>query len=553
MINKFVNKRSWNCNKTVNWIVVLSEFHFIKITFKDTYMKPIELLWIDDEIDLLEAHIIFLSQKGYNVTKAHSGQDALTLLKEANYNLVLLDENMPGMSGIEVLSEIKQYYPQLPVIMITKSEEENIMEEAIGAKITDYLIKPVNPNQILLSLKKNLDASKLVTEKTISTYQQSFRQLSTALAQAESLNNWSEVYQKILYWEMEIDNIDSPELKEIFNYQKTEANNAFSRFIEKNYANLLFDEEEEKFFSNKAFKKLVAPRLNDNTPTLLLVIDNLRYDQYMTILPIISPYYKLKIETSYFSILPTATQYARNSFFAGLLPAEMEAKYPEWWKNDIDEGGKNMHEAEFLVAQLDRLGLNTKYDYTKVNKPYEARKFLDTLKTDSTDVFRVLVYNFVDMVSHAKTEMEVIKELANSDKAYRSLTKSWFQNSLLLDIIKTAQQKGYQLIITTDHGTINVEQPAKIIGDRESSTNIRYKTGRRLKTDDKHVMMVSNPKSFGLPSINMSSSFAFAKEHYYLIYPTRYNHFVNHFRNTYQHGGISLEEMCIPFAVFSPK
>ena len=402
MINKFVNKRSWDCNKTVNWIVVLNEFHFIKITFKDTYMKPVELLWIDDEIDLLEAHIIFLSQKGYNVTKAHSGQDALTLLKEANYNLVLLDENMPGMSGIEVLSEIKQHHPQLPVIMITKSEEENIMEEAIGAKIADYLIKPVNPNQILLSLKKNLDASKLVTEKTITTYQQSFRQLSTALVQAESLSSWSEVYQKILYWEMEIDNIDSPELKEIFNYQKTEANNAFSRFIEKNYANLLFDEEEEKFFSNKAFKKLVTPRLNDN-PTLLLVIDNLRYDQYMTILPIISPYYKLEIETSYFSILPTATQYARNSFFAGLLPAEMEAKYPEWWKNDIDEGGKNMHEAEFLGAQLDRLGLNTKYDYTKVNKPYEARKFLDTLKTDSTDVLRVLVYNFVDMVSHAKT------------------------------------------------------------------------------------------------------------------------------------------------------
>ena len=351
MINKFVNKRSWDCNKTVNWIVVLNEFHFIKITFKDTYMKPVELLWIDDEIDLLEAHIIFLSQKGYNVTKAHSGQDALTLLKEANYNLVLLDENMPGMSGIEVLSEIKQHHPQLPVIMITKSEEENIMEEAIGAKIADYLIKPVNPNQILLSLKKNLDASKLVTEKTITTYQQSFRQLSTALVQAESLSSWSEVYQKILYWEMEIDNIDSPELKEIFNYQKTEANNAFSRFIEKNYANLLFDEEEENFFSNKAFKKLVTPRLNDN-PTLLLVIDNLRYDQYMTILPIISPYYKLEIETSYFSILPTATQYARNSFFAGLLPAEMEAKYPEWWKNDIDEGGKNMHEAEFLGCLL---------------------------------------------------------------------------------------------------------------------------------------------------------------------------------------------------------
>ena len=515
-------------------------------------MQPIELLWIDDEIDLLEAHIIFLNQKGYQVTKAHSGQDALSLLKDSSFNIVLLDENMPGMSGIEVLSEIKQVHPGLPVIMITKSEEENIMEEAIGAKIADYLIKPVNPNQILLALKKNLDASKLVTEKTIATYQQSFRQLSTALMEAESLSGWSDVYQKILYWEMEIDSVDSPELKEIFTYQKTEANIAFSRFIEKHYADLLFDEEAEKLFSNQVFKKLVAPKLNQK-PTLLLMIDNLRYDQFISISPIIAPYYKTDMETAYFSILPTATQYARNAFFAGLLPAEMEAKHPQWWKNDLDEGGKNMHEHEFLGAQLDRLGLKIKHAYTKVNKPHEARKFLDTLKADPADGLQVLVYNFVDMISHAKTEMDVIKELANSDKAYRSLTKSWFQNSLLLDIIKSAQQKGYLLIITTDHGTINVEQPAKIIGDRESSTNIRYKTGRRLKTDDKHVMMVSDPKSFGLPSINMSSSFAFAKEHYYLIYPTRYHHFVNHFRNTYQHGGISLEEMCIPFAVFSPK
>jgi CheY-like chemotaxis protein len=515
-------------------------------------MQPIELLWIDDEIDLLEAHIIFLNQKGYHVTKVHSGQDALSLLKDNSFNIVLLDENMPGMSGIEVLSEIKQDHPGLPVIMITKSEEENIMEEAIGAKIADYLIKPVNPNQILLALKKNLDASKLVTEKTIATYQQSFRQLSTAMMEAESLSGWSDVYEKILYWEMEIDSIDSPELKEIFTYQKAEANIAFSRFIEKHYADLLFHEEGEKLFSNQVFKKLVAPKLNQK-PTLLLMIDNLRYDQFISISPIIAPYYKTEMETAYFSILPTATQYARNAFFAGLLPAEMEAKYPQWWKNDIDEGGKNLHEHEFLGAQLDRLGVKIKHAYNKVNKPLEARKFLDALNADPADGLQVLVYNFVDMISHAKTEMDVIKELANSDKAYRSLTKSWFQNSLLLDIIKSAQQKGYQLIITTDHGTINVEQPAKIIGDRESSTNIRYKTGRRLKTDDKHVMMVSDPKSFGLPSINMSSSFAFAKEHYYLIYPTRYHHFANHFRNTYQHGGISLEEMCIPFAVFAPR
>jgi len=514
-------------------------------------MQPIQLLWIDDEIDLLKGHIMFLSQKGYHVHVAHSGQDALELIKTENLDIVLLDENMPGMSGLEVLESIKRLLPLLPVIMITKSEEENIMEEAIGAKIADYLIKPVNPNQILLSLKKNLESTKLVTEKTISSYQRSFQELNGLLMQAQTLADWAELYQKILFWELELDSIDSPELQEIFHYQKTEANLSFSRFIEKNYASLLF-EESDNIFSHQAFKKLVVPQLTSK-PTLLLMIDNLRYDQFKTILPIISPYYSIEKERTYFSILPTATQYARNAFFAGLLPSEMEKQYPQWWKNDVDDGGKNMHEHDFLSAQIDRLRLSTTHSYHKINRPSEANKFLEHLKADDTTALKAVVYNFVDMISHSKTEMEVIKELASTDKAYRSLTKSWFQNTALLEIIKTAQQKGYQLIITTDHGTINVEQPSKIFGDRESSTNIRYKTGRRLKAEGKNVFEVTDPKSIGLPSINMSSSFVFAKDNYYLVYPSRYHHFVSYFKNTYQHGGISLEEICIPFAVFAPK
>ena len=515
-------------------------------------MQPIELLWIDDEIDLLQAHILFLSQKGYNVEVAHSGQDALELVDSKNFDIVLLDENMPGMSGLEVLDALKQQNPSLPIIMITKSEEENIMEEAIGAKIADYLIKPVNPNQILLALKKNLESSKLITEKIILSYQQSFQKLSGLLMQAQTLDDWITLYQKILYWELELDTIDSPELQEIFHYQKTEANLTFSRFIEKNYASV-FNTDDGVVFSHQAFKKLVLPELKNNKPTLLLMIDNLRYDQFKIIQPILSKHYTLEKESPYYSILPTATQYARNAFFSGLLPLEMQKKYPQWWKNDTDEGGKNMHEEDFLGAQISRLGITMPYTYTKIKKPSEASKFLEILKSESSSAFRTVVYNFVDMISHSKTEMEVIKELASTDKAYRSLTKSWFQNTALLEITKTAQQKGYQLIVTTDHGTINVEQPAKIIGDRETSSNIRYKTGRRLKTDDKHVFVVSNPESIGLPAINMSSSFAFARNNFYLIYPTRYNYFVNYFRNTYQHGGISLEEMCIPFAVFSPK
>ncbi len=514
-------------------------------------MNTISILWVDDEIDLLKPHILFLQNKGYELTTSPSGQDALEEMENTNFDIVFLDENMPGLSGLETLAELKKIDPTLPVVMITKSEEEYIMDEAIGSKIADYLIKPVNPNQILLSLKKSLDNSRLVSERTTANYQQEFRKIAMELSTVNSHEGWSELYKNLIYWELQLEEIEDSSMFEILESQKTEANNQFCKFIDKNYRDW-FEDDDGPTLSHNLFKKWVVPEL-ENSSTLLVVVDNLRYDQWLAFEDVVTNSYKKKSEAHYYSILPTATQYARNSIFSGLTPLQMEKQHPDWWKNDTDEGGKNLFEADFLGAQLKRLKLDLKWDYHKISSLKQGKQLVQNFKTQKENDLTVIVYNFVDMLSHSKTEMEVIKELAGNDKAYRSLTLSWFKNSPLLDIIQQAQQMGKKLIITTDHGTINVKQPSKVIGDRETSLNLRYKTGRSLTYQDKDVLAAKDPKQIHLPNINVSSSYIFAKNDLFFAYPNNYNHYVSYYRNTYQHGGISLEEMIIPFVVLEPK
>ena len=516
-------------------------------------MRDIKVLWVDDEIDLLKPHIIFLENKNYQVTTAQSGTEALEEIKSERFDIVFLDENMPGLTGLETLSEIKEQEASLPVVMITKSEEEYIMEEAIGAKIADYLIKPVNPNQILLSLKKNLDHSRLVSEKTTSSYQQEFRKIAMELSMVNSFEEWAELYQKLVYWELQLEDIEDSGMFEILESQKTEANIQFCKFIDKNYPSWFSNNGDAPVMSHTLFKDWIVPQLDKGKPTLLVIVDNLRYDQWKAFEPFLTNAYQKVEEEMFCSILPTATQYARNAIFSGLMPSEMEKLHPNLWLNDTDEGGKNMHEAEFLEAQLKRMGLNLNWSYHKISSLRQGKKLADSFKAHKNEDLTVVVYNFVDMLSHSKTEMEVIKELASTDKSYRSLTQSWFKNSPLMDIIQQAAHLGFKLILTTDHGTINVKQPSKVIGDKNTSLNLRYKTGKSLTYEDKDVLAAKNPKSIHLPAINMSSSFIFAKGDLFFAYPNNYNHYVSYYRNTYQHGGVSLEEMIIPFAVLDPK
>lgn len=516
-------------------------------------MEKVRILWVDDEIDLLKPHVMFLESKGYSLDTVNNGEDALEMIDNELYDIIFLDENMPGLSGLETLTRIFENH-NIPVVMITKSEEEYIMEEALGSKISDYLIKPVNPHQILLSLKKNLDTKRLVNEKVTSSYQKEFREISMALMDVRSLKDWEEIYQKLVHWEVELDKIESSGMVEILEMQKNEANSQFFKYVKGNYEGWLKDGDEKPVLSHTLMKENVFPHLNPSKSSFFILIDNLRYDQWKILQPIVEEWFKVEEESTFCSILPTATQYSRNSIFSGLTPLDLSKRFPHLWKNDHEEGGKNLHEKEFLDDQMQRLGLSDKkVAYHKVVKKQYGDKLVEQFNNLLNNDLNVIVYNFVDMLSHAKTEMDMIRELAGTDKSYRALTKTWFENSSLLEMLKKIADSGADLFITTDHGTINVGVPSKVVGDKETSSNLRYKTGKRLQYQAKDVMVMENPEQYFLPAANLTSSFIFAKENVFLTYPNNYNHFVKYFRDTYQHGGISLEEMICPFIRLSAK
>ncbi|MDY0104841.1 MAG: bifunctional response regulator/alkaline phosphatase family protein [Lentimicrobium sp.] len=515
-------------------------------------MKKDKILWADDEIDLLKVYVLFLEEKGYEVVTASNGNDAVDLCKKESFDIIFLDENMPGLSGLETIPLIKEIHPNVPLVMITKSEEENLMNMAIGSKIADYLTKPVNPSQILLTLKKNIHKKEIQTEHTTSTYRSEFGRIGMQINDSLTYDDWVEVYKKLVYWELELSETDSG-MDEMLRMQKTEANSTFNKFIKKNYVDWFKNQTNRPLLSPDIFKTKVFPLLDEGEKVFFVLIDNFRFDQWKIIREMLNEYYSFTEEGLYSSILPTATQYARNAIFSGLMPVQIQQMFPDLWVDEEEEEGKNLNEKDLIQTQLQRFRKNYAFSYNKVNESSYCEKLIERLPQLENNQLNVCVLNFIDMLSHSRTESRMMRELANDENAYRSLTVSWFKHSGTLELLKAIARRGYKVILTTDHGTIQVKNPIKVIGDKNTNVNLRYKVGKNLSYNRKEVYEISDPKQIGLPSPNVSSTYIFAGNEDFFAYPNNYNHYVSYYKNTFQHGGISLEEMLIPLIVMQPK
>lgn len=510
------------------------------------------ILWVDDEIEHLRAHIIFLEKKGYEVVTVTNGPDAIEQCKQRNFDIIMLDEMMPGLTGLETLQTIKEITPATPVVMVTKSEEEDIMDQAIGSKIADYLIKPVNPNQILLTLKKNVHRKEIVTEVTQTGYQQSYLNIAQQIDNCKTAEDWMNIYKRIVHWELELSSADS-NMTEMLQMQKEEANIGFAKYIRNNYLGWVAPAPaDHPMLSNEIFKKKIFPAIDNGEKVFLIVIDNFRYDQWRMLAPEIGDMFDID-EQLYFSILPTATQYARNAIFSGLMPTQIAELFPDLWVDEDEEEGKNLNEGPLIKKQIERYRRHDTFSYHKINDSAGAEKFLQQLKSLSGNDLNVAVVNFVDMLSHARTESKMVRELANNESAYRSITLSWFRHSVMSELLRRLSQTDYKVIITTDHGSIRVSKAVKIIGDRNTNTNLRYKLGKNLNYNAKELFVIKDPLKAQLPAPNISTSYVFATGDSFFAYPNNYNYYVSYYKDTFQHGGISMEEILVPLVTLTPK
>lgn len=517
---------------------------------KDT---GVSILWVDDEIEQLRPHIIFLEKKGYKVTPVTNGEDALALVTKSAYDIIFLDEQMPGMDGLTTLNELKRIKPDIPIIMITKSEEEEIMEDAIGGKISDYLIKPVNPHQIILTVKRILDRHKIRNEKSAQSYLRSFNEITQMINEQPEWREWIDIYIRLTHWQMELKRSEEG-LQHVLQDQFQMANAAFGKFIDNEYYDWLRASREDRpMLSPDLITEHVFPLLDNGKSTFLFVIDCMRYDQWLVFEKMLQPFFQIKTDF-YYSILPTATPYSRNAIFSGLYPAQIARHYPDVWSfDDENETSLNKHEAWLLTELFKRKKMDIKPKYEKILHANDGRRIFSKILDYTQSAFNAFVINFVDTLVHTRSDSNVLKEIAPDATAFRELTRTWFAHSSLFEILKKLSEQEVNILITSDHGSIQASRDTKVLGDRETSTSLRYKYGKKIRCDSNTAMVIEKPEDYFLPGATSHISYIIAREDYYFVYPTNYNKYQKKYRDSFQHGGASMEEMILPLALLKPK
>ncbi len=510
------------------------------------------ILWVDDEIELLKSHVMFLRDKGYDVQTATNGVDAVNLVKEGRFDVLLLDESMPGRGGLETMVEIKESDPALPIVMITKNEEERLMDNAIGLKIDDYLLKPVSPLQIYSACKRILDAPKIQENRLSPDYIREFNEINS-LVQEDTWDAWLRVHRRMCAWDREFDQFRNTGLEATHDDQRLNAAHHFGLFVEKHYRDWVASGKRPPM-SLDVFPRFIAPHLLKGEKTAFILIDCVRLDQWLAIEDFLSAQFDLQWDF-YCSILPTATPYSRNAIFSGMFPDEIARRYPDKWLERINEdSSKNKYESYFLGEQMKKLKLDeNKMRYLKIYTAAEAGDARKRVQSMMSSQFVSLVFNFVDILTHGRNQSDILQQLLPNESAFRSLMRSWFSHSALREILSDLARAKFKVVLTTDHGSILGRKAALVYGRRDTSTNLRYKFGDNLKAEERQAIITRKPAEFRLPAESGTKNYVFAKEYFYFVYPTNFREYEKAYEGSFQHGGVSLEEMILPCLTLTPR
>ncbi|MBI1928483.1 response regulator [Candidatus Poribacteria bacterium] len=514
------------------------------------------ILWIDDEIDFLKPHISFLEQRGYEITPAANGSDGLSLLKRGIYDAVLLDYMMPDMDGISLLSKIKKRYPHLPVVMVTQSEQQQVINEAIIHQADDFLMKPLGPKQIASVLTFLLEYDTIKADHTVQEYVIDFNK-RRLLKQQEVMDwrTWIDIYAQLTEWELRLDELDmADDLRETHWMEKQECNALFARYVEDHYCDWLVGED-SPVLSVDVLYKYVIPEIQVGKQVLFVVLDCMRLDHLLKIEPLLRAHFYMT-KHYYYSILPTATNYARNAIFSGLFPLEFSQRYPDLWVEIDDENSSvNRYEKALLRLQLERHGLILKPSphYFKIFDTRGEVEYLQWISNVNRISLAAVVIDSLDLLTHKRSEIGLLKQIIPDETAFRTFVQGWFLHSGLYKILKLLADRGVTVVLTSDHGSILCQHAAKVSGDRSATNGLRFKFGGELVCDEESGLRITQPERYMLPDDYIGKNYVIAKEDYYFIYPNQFNDYKRQFHGGFQHGGISMEEMILPCVILEPK